>query len=226
VATTTTVQSSTSPAKSGATVTLTATVTATSGTPIGTVAFKDGAGTIPCTGGSQTLSSGQAICDTSFPTTGLHSITAEYSGGAGFLASTSAVFNQRIVNAGVTGIGFTNVVAGTGAGTAIVLNSGNCTGLGTANVTCSITNDRNASLSADVQFVNSSNNLTAYSTSAVTGSNVIATKNTSTSGSLTFAPSGSGSPRLSGTKSGNDHVYFTVSYTDGVNTFTATLKMD
>ena len=56
--------------------TSTATVTGSSGTPTGTVTFKDGATVI----GTVALSGGGATLTTALLTTGSHSITAEYGG--------------------------------------------------------------------------------------------------------------------------------------------------
>src|ERR1035438_4447966 len=96
--TTTTLSSNINPSFTSGTnssVTLTATVTASSGTPTGTVAFKDGANTIAgC--GAQTLSGGQTTCVTTFTTQGNHALTADYSGGGGFTASDSSTLNQFV----------------------------------------------------------------------------------------------------------------------------------
>ena len=225
--TTTALGTSRSPERSGTPVTYTATVTATSpgaGTPTGNVVFKDGTTTITCTGGNQTLnSSGVATCQVTYGSAAVHSISAVYAGDNNYSTSTSATLTQRVVNSAVTGLGFANVVAG---GASVTLNSSNCTGLGTANVVCTINGTANsAGLSADVRFVNASNTLTAYSAENVQGSSAIETKAGTTNATVTFGTNGSGGT-LSGTKNGNDHVYFTVTYTDGLNTFTATLKMN
>ena len=84
--------SSNNPSRFGDPVTFTATVTSTSGTPTGTVTFKDGATVI----GTATLSAGVATLTTTALTRGAHSITASYGGGAGFNASTSAVLQQTV----------------------------------------------------------------------------------------------------------------------------------
>src|SRR5439155_1665125 len=92
--TTTLVSSSANPSVSGQPVTFTATVTAKSpgtGTPTGTVTFKDGANTL----GTGTLnSSGHAIFTTSTLKVGSHSITASYGGDAHFNGSTSSTLTQ------------------------------------------------------------------------------------------------------------------------------------
>jgi hypothetical protein len=93
-ASTTTLTSSKNPSKFGQPVTFTATVkSATSGTPTGTVTFKDGAATL----GMGTLnSSGSAMFTTPTLSKRTHSITAAYSGDANFTGSTSATLAQTI----------------------------------------------------------------------------------------------------------------------------------
>ncbi|MGZ5528506.1 MAG: beta strand repeat-containing protein, partial [Limisphaerales bacterium] len=98
--TTTSVSPSVNPSVSGQSVTFTATVAATSpgsGTPSGTVTFKDGATTL----GTGTLSSGQATFSTSALSTTSHSITAVYGADSSFNTSTSSALTQT-VNAGST----------------------------------------------------------------------------------------------------------------------------
>jgi hypothetical protein len=93
--TTTRVMSSLNPSKSGQSVTFTATVTANepgSGTPGGTVTFKDGTTTI----GTGTLSGGVATFTTSTLAVGSHSITAVYGATTDFKTSTSAVLTQTV----------------------------------------------------------------------------------------------------------------------------------
>ena len=89
---TTTVASSLNPSTFGQAVTFTATVTATSGTPTGTVTFKNGTVTL----GTSTLSGGSATFTTSTLTVGTHSITAVYNGDANFAASTSSALSQTV----------------------------------------------------------------------------------------------------------------------------------
>ncbi len=101
-ATTTSVTSSVNPSVYGQAVKLTATVSAVSpgtGTPTGTVTFKDGAGTL----GTGTLNaSGQATLTTSGLSVASHSITAVYGGSAIFSGSTSAALTQSVNRAGTT----------------------------------------------------------------------------------------------------------------------------
>ena len=103
--TTTTVASSANPSVTGQSITFTATVSAVapgSGTPTGTVNFKDGGTTI--TGcGAKALSGGQATCSASFSASGgSHSITAVYSSDTNYNASTSSTLTQTVNKAATT----------------------------------------------------------------------------------------------------------------------------
>jgi Bacterial Ig-like domain (group 3) len=96
-ATTTTLTSSPNPSTPGQAVTFTATVkpTAGSGTPTGTVTFKDGGTTI----GTVTLNASDvASFTTSTLALGSHSITAVYGGQAPFAPSTSNTLVQNVTN--------------------------------------------------------------------------------------------------------------------------------
>jgi hypothetical protein len=87
--------SSLNPSKSGQSVTFTATVAAVSpgsGTPTGSVTFKDGTTSL----GTGTLSGGRATFKTSALSAGTHSITAVYSSDKNFTASTSPVLAQTV----------------------------------------------------------------------------------------------------------------------------------
>ena len=77
--------------------TFTATVSAASGTPTGTVTFKDGATTL----GTGTLSGGVATFATSSLAIGGHTVTAVYGGDTNFTGSTSPGLTQT-VNQGAT----------------------------------------------------------------------------------------------------------------------------
>ena len=92
--TTTTVTSPENPALLGSPVTFTATVAAAAGTPGGTVEFFDGATSL----GTATLAAGSASLTTSALAAGIHTITAVYSGGAGFSGSTSSPLVQNIAS--------------------------------------------------------------------------------------------------------------------------------
>ena len=93
------VASSANPSVAGQGVSYTTTVSAVapaSGTPTGTVAFLDGASTIPgCA--TQALVAGIASCFVTYAVAGSHAITAVYSGDPNFAASTSAPLNQHAV---------------------------------------------------------------------------------------------------------------------------------
>jgi hypothetical protein len=96
--TTTTLASSVNPSTAGQSVTFTATITATSpgsGTPTGTVTFKDGSTIL----GTATLSGGTASLSISTLSVGTHSITAVYGGDSNFKSSTSAILRQSVQNA-------------------------------------------------------------------------------------------------------------------------------
>jgi photosystem II stability/assembly factor-like uncharacterized protein len=93
--TTTALTSSVNPSVFDQSVTFTATVTANppgSGTPTGTVTFKDGTATL----GTGALSGGVATFSISTLAVGLHSITAVYSGDSNFTTSTSPTLTQTV----------------------------------------------------------------------------------------------------------------------------------
>ena len=99
-ATTTNLASSGSPSTVGQSVTFTATVSSTGGTVTGgTVQFFDNGSPI---GGPVSLTGQQAQKSTSGLTAGTHTITATYSGAAGFAGSNSNPVSQ-VVNAAATG---------------------------------------------------------------------------------------------------------------------------
>ena len=93
------VASSANPSVAGTGVSYTATVSAVapaSGIPTGTVAFLDGASTIPgCA--TQALVAGMASCSVTYAVAGSHAITAVYSGDPNFAVSSSAPLNQQVV---------------------------------------------------------------------------------------------------------------------------------
>jgi N-acetylneuraminic acid mutarotase len=99
--TTTSVTSSANPSVSGQSVNFTATVSAVapgSGTPSGTVTFKDGSTTL----GTGTLSGGTATFATSSLAVASHSITTVYGGDTNFTASTSSTLTQTVNKASTT----------------------------------------------------------------------------------------------------------------------------
>jgi hypothetical protein len=90
-----TVASSLNPSTSGQSVTFTAIVSGGSGSPTGTVDFRDGATSIAgCA--AVAISAGAASCATSGLSLGTHSITAAYSGNATYNATTSNPLNQTV----------------------------------------------------------------------------------------------------------------------------------
>jgi hypothetical protein len=92
-ASSTSVASSLNPSTHGQSVTFTARVkSSTSGTPTGSVSFKDGSAVL----GSRTLSSGKATLATSALSVGSHSITAVYQGDVHFKVSTSPILTQKV----------------------------------------------------------------------------------------------------------------------------------
>jgi YVTN family beta-propeller protein len=97
-ATKTVLTSSPNPSASGQNLTFTATISVMggSGTPTGTVTFSDNGMPLTCSGGNQMVSVGQATCQSAFGTSGLHSLTAAYSGDSSFAASTSAPLEQVV----------------------------------------------------------------------------------------------------------------------------------
>lgn len=92
VASSTTLTSSANPSTAGTDVTFTATVAGSSGTPKGTVTFKDGTTTL----GTTALKAGVATFTTDALAVGSHAITAHYNGSTSYAASTSAVLTQEV----------------------------------------------------------------------------------------------------------------------------------
>ena len=84
------------PSVFGEAVGFTATVSSGSGTPTGSVQFKDGAASV---GAPVALVSGQATLSTGALSVGSHSITAVYGGDASFAASTSGPVTQSVTKA-------------------------------------------------------------------------------------------------------------------------------
>jgi hypothetical protein len=94
--TTTAVTSSANPSDFGQTVIFTAIVSSGSGTPQGSVQFKDGGATL---GSPQTLVSGMAQLTTSSLAIGTHTITADYSGDSNFQMSSGTLAGGQVVKA-------------------------------------------------------------------------------------------------------------------------------
>ena len=96
-ATTTTISASSNPAGVGQNVTFTAVVNAVTGTPTGTVTFKDGNTIL----GTATLSVVRGVNQVTFSTSSLsngnHSITAIYVGSASYNSSTALAITERVI---------------------------------------------------------------------------------------------------------------------------------
>ena len=118
ILTTTTLASSANPSTYGNSVTFTATVSATSGSPTGTVNFKDN-GTSISGCASQPLASGTATCVTSSLSVGNHPITAEYSGDSTYATSIGTLTGGQTVNAAVPAAP-TNLSATSGDASAVL----------------------------------------------------------------------------------------------------------
>ena len=99
VGTSVTLVSSANPSAFNQAVKFTATVkAATSGTPTGTVTFKNGATTLA----TAALSAGKAAFTTATLAVGVHSITAEYNGNTDYNPSTSPALSQTVNKAGTS----------------------------------------------------------------------------------------------------------------------------
>ena len=84
--------SSPNPSTYGQAVTLTATVSSSSGTPAGTVTFKNGTAAL----GTVTLTGGAASMTTTTLTPGTNAMTAVYNGNANFAGSASSILSQVV----------------------------------------------------------------------------------------------------------------------------------
>lgn len=108
--------------------TFTAIVGSTVGTPSGTITFFDGSTQL----GTSAISAGKATLTTSFSSAGVHPITATYNGDNVFLGSTSSVFNELVVLAGLTikaiPAALTIHQGGTGTSTITLTPTGNYAG--------------------------------------------------------------------------------------------------
>jgi len=133
------VTSSVNPSTSGQAVTFTATASGSSGTPTGTVDFRDGGVSIAgC--GAQALSGGVATCATSSLAVATHSIAASYSGDATYAAATSGAVSQVVNvvvpsngNYALASAGALASASSTLSGYSVaVVNDGNRTGAGGA----------------------------------------------------------------------------------------------
>ncbi|MCU1347582.1 MAG: hypothetical protein JWO56_612, partial [Acidobacteria bacterium] len=118
-ATTTVVSETPNPSTFGASVTITAHVSSLHGAPTGgTVTFKDGAATL----GSGPVVAGVASMSTSSLAVGIHSITAQYSGTAGFTASNSPA-SSLTVNKATTSIVLGSSLNPSGSGASVTFTA-------------------------------------------------------------------------------------------------------
>ncbi len=117
IATTTTVVASPSPSTFGQSVTFTATVAAASGTPGGSVVFKEGATVLA----TSPLNNGQASFSKADFAAGAHAITAEYAGAGGFGGSSRTL--ALTVNPAVTTVALAAAPGSTVFGQALVLTA-------------------------------------------------------------------------------------------------------
>jgi len=211
--TTTGLTSSLNPAPTGKSVTFTAIVTPTfSGTPTGTVTFKDGATVLA----TKTLSGGKATYSTTALAAGTHSITAVFNGSTYFTASTSSALKEVIENSTTTtlassknpsqygqSVKFTATITHSGTGTptgtvtfkngTAVLGTGTVSGgkasLSTAALTVSTGGHSiTAVYSGDSNFAGSTSTaLKQVVNKATTSTTVVSSLNPSTSGqTVTF----------------------------------------
>ncbi|GAA2743398.1 hypothetical protein GCM10009868_16960 [Terrabacter aerolatus] len=222
--TTTSLTSSAGSVTPGQSLILTATVVAVApggGVPTGSVTFKDGATTLSCASGTQTLdASGVATCTTSFATTGSRTITATYAGSSNYGTSTSAGVSESVVNASASGLGFSGVTVDGSAQTPT------CTGTPGSGYSCSVTGGNNAVLSATVGFVDRAGNPVAYNSATETIS-WTTTGKTAGSGTVTVAPNTTTSTSsVSATKKGSNPASITVTFKTAAGaTWSATLNL-
>ena len=181
--TTTGLTTSANPAASGSSVKFTASVVASlSGTPTGTVTFKDGATVLA----TKTLSGGVATFSTTTLTVGSHAITATYNGATYFVGSTSGTITEVIKNATKTTLAssvnpsafgqtvkFTATITSSAAGTisgTVTFKNGTAT-LGTSTVSGGLatfsTSTLTVSAGHSITAIYSGNTSFAASTSAV-----------------------------------------------------------
>jgi hypothetical protein len=189
------------------------------GVPTGTVAFKDGGTALTCTGGNQTLNaSGVATCSVSFASYGNHALTATYAGATGYATSTSGAVTQKVVSSGVTGLVFTGI-GGANTGSS-------CSGPVGSSYSCSVSAPSSATVSASVAFAGATGSPMVYSADPQTlGYTVVGKSTGSGSVTVTGATSTSSTP-VSTTKQGSNSQTITVTFSDGLSSFTAVLTVN
>jgi outer membrane lipase/esterase len=138
--TTSAVTSSNANANLNASVTFTDTVTASTGTPIGTVTFMDGANVLSSVLLSGSTTSATAAYTTSTLTAGTHNITAVFTGVNGYVSSTSAPIPEIVTAPALTAAFISSSLTLTGgqSGTDTLTLSPVGGYTGTASVTCSV----------------------------------------------------------------------------------------
>jgi len=111
------VVSSANPAPAQTAITFTATVSSANGTPTGAITFLDGTTVL----GEATLSGGLCTLTTSSLAAGSHAITAVYSGNTDFIAATSSVLTQSVLDFSLTpGTGSGSSGGGSGGGSGAI----------------------------------------------------------------------------------------------------------
>lgn len=220
--TTSSLQSSQNPAKSGSSVTYNATVkdTRSSAVTTGTVSFSDNGTVISGCSAKALDATGHAACTPSVYTDkGSHNIVATYSGGTGYAGSTSAPLVQRIVDSQVVGLSFANVTVDNVAVTPTCVGS-----IGTT-YTCTVSGGNNAVLAANSTFVSSIGALVSYAADDQTVNAAVAGKSSGNT-SLTMPGNGTTSTtKATATKTGSNSATITITFSDGVSSFTAQLKI-
>lgn len=196
-------------------VTYTASVSSSAGgMPSGAVTFKDGATAIDSCA-TVALANGSASCTVTYSTLGTHGITAVYGGDATYDGS-SGSFSQRVVNGAVVGIMFTGVTVDNASRSCPAFTSSpySCTVAGGSN---------NATLKANVVFVNASGAPTVYMpdstpvTVTLTGKNGVAGPFAIAGGQTTMAPTAQVD------RQGSNAAGIQAVVTDGTSTFSAML---
>ena len=233
--TTTILTSSLNPSVFGQSVTFTATVTGSSGTPSGTITFKNGSTTL----GTGTLTSGTATLSIASLVVSSNSITAEYGGDLSFITSTSTPVSQVVnqastttalassVNPSVFGelITFTATVAagspgagtatgtiqfydnGSAIGTAVTLTSGSATSAAITNFGVS-THSITAVYSGDSSFVTSTSSAVSQVVNQANTTTALASTTASVFGeSVTFTATVAAVSPGAGTATGTVQFY-------------------
>ena len=248
--TTTSLVSSANPSVYGKSVTFTATVhPSTSGTPTGTITFKDGAATLA----TVALAGNAASFSTSTLTAQSHSIVATYNGDANFSASNSPILTETITKA-ATSIVLTSspyasrygqpvafyaavksATSGTPAGTVTFKDGSTVMGTGTLSLghakftTLKLTvgtHSLTAVYAGNANFAGSTSAVLTFVTSKAASSTTIASSlNPSTHGTAvtftaTVKSSTTGTPTGSATFKDGTVVLVTVALTSGKATFT------